>query len=198
MKILNDIICKFDQALGIYQIEKIKSIGTFHHPILKNLIHRRSPVGTMYMCAAGLYEEQAPEENSTKSRDASDMSFNDLSSDLSRYYNRMADFAMNLLQRLDQVNEKHGSHFEARIGIHIGPIVAGVIGRRKFAYDVWGDTVNVASRMESTGRPGRIQVTERTYNLMRDHFAFEDRGLTYVKGKGDMKTFFLVGHKKLD
>jgi class 3 adenylate cyclase len=86
-----------------------------------------------------------------------------------------------------------GEPLAVRIGIDTGPVVAGVIGRRKFSYDLWGDTVNTASRMESNGVPGCIQVTERTYRRLRDGFRLERRGPIQVKGKGEMTTWFLVG-----
>ena len=78
-----------------------------------------------------------------------------------------------------------------RIGIHTGPVVAGVIGRRKFIYDLWGDTVNTASRMESHGAPGRIQITESTARALDGRFELEERGPVEVKGKGAMTTFWL-------
>lgn len=91
------------------------------------------------------------------------------------------------------VGERYGQGLQLRIGIDSGPVVAGVIGRRKFSYDLWGDTVNSASRMESHGVPGRIHVTERVAHAARHEYQFECRGPIPVKGKGEMSTYFLLG-----
>lgn len=88
-----------------------------------------------------------------------------------------------------------GHEISLRIGINSGPVVAGVVGTHKFAYDLWGDVVNTASRMESEGVPGSIQVTPATYELIRDGFVCESRGVVSVKGKGDMETYFLVSKR---
>jgi guanylate cyclase len=85
-----------------------------------------------------------------------------------------------------------GQHIEMRIGIHSGPLVAGIIGTGKFSYDLWGDTVNTASRMESQGAVGSIQVSTATYELIRNEYTLTPRGMLTVKGKGDMETYILV------
>lgn len=92
--------------------------------------------------------------------------------------------------------ESTGLPLHIRIGINSGTIMAGVIGRHRFSYDVWGDPVNVASRMESQGLPDKIQVSERTYNLIKDEYECEPRGEIFVKGKGRMVTWFLIGRKE--
>jgi adenylate cyclase len=83
--------------------------------------------------------------------------------------------------------------FELRVGINSGPVVAGVIGRKRFLYDLWGDAVNIASRMETHGTRGRIQVSESTYELLKDDFELEPRGTVEIKGKGEMETWYLLG-----
>jgi adenylate cyclase len=89
-----------------------------------------------------------------------------------------------------------GRKLRLRVGIHCGPATAGVIGDTRFSYDVWGDAVNTASRMESHGEPGRIQVSEAFRKLAADHFVFEERGATDIKGLGATRTFFLVGARE--
>jgi len=88
-----------------------------------------------------------------------------------------------------------GQAIALRIGINTGPVIAGVIGRKKFTYDLWGDTVNVASRMESSGMPGKIQVAEATYQLLKHEYQFSERGIIPIKGKGDMMTYWLLSPK---
>jgi class 3 adenylate cyclase len=100
--------------------------------------------------------------------------------------------ALALREEVPRHRDPDGRPLAVRIGIDTGPVVAGVIGRRKFSYDLWGDTVNTASRMESRGVAGCIQVTERTYRRLRDRYRFERRGPVQVKGKGTLDTWFLV------
>ncbi len=107
----------------------------------------------------------------------------------------LADAALDMLAFTEELSRRYGFPIELRIGINSGTLMAGVIGRKKFSYDIWGDSVNVASRMESHGLPGRIQIAERTYQLLRRDFHTELRGVIDVKGKGQMKTWLLNGRK---
>ena len=105
----------------------------------------------------------------------------------------VADMALAMREVVDHFNADTGGELAVRIGIAIGPVTAGVIGNSKFSYDVWGDTVNMASRMESHGIADSIQVTEAVMQALCDRYEFEERGTIDVKGKGPMTTYFLVG-----
>ena len=99
--------------------------------------------------------------------------------------------AFEMIKALDFVNATYGTDLKMRIGLNTGNVVAGVIGLRKFTYDLWGDAVNVASRMESTGAVGRVHVSEFTAKLLPPEYALENRGVVDVKGVGQMSTFFV-------
>ena len=101
--------------------------------------------------------------------------------------------AFEMLKALADVNETYGTQLKMRIGLNSGNVVAGVIGLRKFTYDLWGDAVNVASRMESTGAVGRVHVSELTARLLPANFELEERGMVEVKGVGQMSTYFVNG-----
>ena len=107
----------------------------------------------------------------------------------------IANMALDMLDRVSELNQQHGWAVGFRIGINSGPAMAAVVGRHRFTYDVWSDAVNTASRMESSGAPGRIQVTEGTYRRLALTHRLECRGQIDIKGKGPMTTYFLIGRQ---
>ena len=107
-----------------------------------------------------------------------------------------AEMALEMQQEIARFQWSNGESIKLRVGINTGgPVVAAVIGIKKFAYDIWGDTVNIASRMESQGVPGKIQVTAATYEKLRNKYLFEERGAIAIRGKGEMTTYWLLGKK---
>ncbi|XP_077301910.1 adenylate cyclase type 6 [Arctopsyche grandis] len=141
-------------------------------------IEKIKSTGATYMAASGLTQE---------TRDM--LGFGHVTA--------MADYALRIRELLNNVNEHSFNNFRIRIGINIGPVVAGVIGVRKPQYDIWGNAVNVASRMDTTGMLDEIQVTQEVYQILSKRgFLLTCRGTINVKGKGDMVTYFLNGHTK--
>ncbi|XP_039765988.1 adenylate cyclase type 5 [Ornithorhynchus anatinus] len=132
-------------------------------------------IGSTYMAASGLNDSTYDKAGKT-------------------HIKALADFAMKLMDQMKHINEHSFNNFQMKIGLNIGPVVAGVIGARKPQYDIWGNTVNVASRMDSTGVPNRIQVTTDMYQVLAaSTYQLECRGVVKVKGKGEMMTYFLNG-----
>ncbi len=108
---------------------------------------------------------------------------------------RIADMALDMMAFIESFEDTANGSLALRIGIHAGPVVAGVIGRSKFAYDLWGDTVNVASRLETTARDGVIQVSETVYKALKGRFAFDKRGSVDIRGRGPMDVYCLIGRR---
>jgi adenylate cyclase len=107
----------------------------------------------------------------------------------------LAALALDMAEAAGLLKDSRGDALPLRIGLAAGPVVAGVVGSRRFFYDVWGDAVNVASRMETTDSIGRIQVPEEVYRRLKDDFVLQERGVVQVKGKGPMRTWYLIGRK---
>ncbi|HEY9610653.1 MAG TPA: adenylate/guanylate cyclase domain-containing protein [Allocoleopsis sp.] len=151
--------------------------STFDQLAQKHGLEKIKTIGDAYMVAGGL---PMPKEDHAEAISPSDIA------------SRTAKMALDMQKAITQFEVDKGEPFQIRIGINTGPVVAGVIGIKKFIYDLWGDTVNVASRMESQGIPGRIQVTASTYERLQDKYVLKKRGTIPVKGKGDMTTYWLI------
>ncbi|KAJ8924909.1 hypothetical protein NQ315_001066, partial [Exocentrus adspersus] len=164
LRLLNEIICEFDKLLLKPKFSCIEKIKT---------------IGSTYMLASGLRpgKEETSQEASRKEE---------------HIIIALVDFAVSLMTSLDQINRDAFQRFKLRVGLNHGPAIAGVVGAQKPQYDIWGNTVNVASRMDSCGTLGRIQTTDVTANvLMNAGYQCECRGPTYVKGKGTLTTYFV-------
>uniref|UniRef100_A0A8C7I0C0 Adenylate cyclase type 1 n=1 Tax=Oncorhynchus kisutch TaxID=8019 RepID=A0A8C7I0C0_ONCKI len=140
-------------------------------------IEKIKTIGSTYMAAVGL----VPTIGTKDKKSVYD------------HLSTVADYAIEMFDVLDEINYQSYNDFVLRVGINVGPVVAGVIGARRPQYDIWGNTVNVASRMDSTGVPGKIQVTEDVYRILGDNYDLVCRGKVSVKGKGEMLTYFLEG-----
>uniref|UniRef100_A0AAR2M012 Adenylate cyclase type 7 n=1 Tax=Pygocentrus nattereri TaxID=42514 RepID=A0AAR2M012_PYGNA len=164
LRLLNEIIADFDELLSKPKFSGVEKIKT---------------IGSTYMAAAGLSGTPGQEIHQDRERQQAQIGI-------------MVEFAIAMMGKLDGINRHSFNSFRLRVGINHGPVIAGVIGARKPQYDIWGNTVNVASRMESTGELGKIQVTEETSDVLQKlGYSCECRGLINVKGKGELKTFFV-------
>uniref|UniRef100_A0A672GLF4 adenylate cyclase n=1 Tax=Salarias fasciatus TaxID=181472 RepID=A0A672GLF4_SALFA len=164
LRLLNEIIADFDELLSKPKFSGVEKIKT---------------IGSTYMAAAGLSGTPGQENNQDEERQQAQIGI-------------MVEFAIALMGKLDGINRHSFNSFRLRVGINHGPVIAGVIGARKPQYDIWGNTVNVASRMESTGELGKIQVTMETSAVLKNlGYSCECRGFINVKGKGELKTFFV-------
>ncbi|XP_076319683.1 adenylate cyclase 1-like isoform X2 [Tachypleus tridentatus] len=167
LQLLNEIIVDFDELLYEDRFYMIDKIKT---------------VGSMYMAAIGLMPEyHISEDNQIMA---------------SQCLSTFVDLVFAMKERLVTINQNSCNNFTLRVGINVGPVVAGVIGARKPQFDIWGITVNVASCMESTGLPNHTQVTEEVFQHLKDFpYVFQCRGRMNIKGKGEMTTYFLVDRK---
>ncbi|XP_056597937.1 adenylate cyclase type 2b [Triplophysa dalaica] len=164
LRLLNEIIADFDELLSKPKFSGVEKIKT---------------IGSTYMAATGLNVTLGPEHAQDHDRQY-------------MHIGTMVEFAFALVGKLDVINKHSFNDFRLRVGINHGPLIAGVIGAQKPQYDIWGNTVNVASRMESTGVLGKIQVTEETSRILKTlGYMCSCRGIINVKGKGELKTFFV-------
>ena len=108
----------------------------------------------------------------------------------------LANYALSILTKLVEFNELYNTNVQMRLGMTFGPVVAGVIGHKKFIYDIWGDVVNIASRMESTSLPGKIQISEKMAMILKENYVIEAREPFEIKGYGVLKNYFLIARKE--
>ncbi|MCK5102113.1 MAG: adenylate/guanylate cyclase domain-containing protein, partial [Cyclobacteriaceae bacterium] len=137
----------------------------------RNNLEKIKTIGDAYMCAGGI-----PTTNESHFYDTVNAGL-----EMQEY-----------MQRTNEIRASKGQEiWGLRIGIHTGPVVAGVVGKKKFAYDIWGNSVNIASRMESSGEAGRLNISATTYDLVKDHYSCEFRGKIYAKNVGDIDMYFV-------
>lgn len=161
LRVLNEITVDFD--------------GLLDEPKYKN-VEKIKSIGSTFMIASGLGADEVESDNDA-------------------HLHELIEFALELYEKLETFNNEAMSvchfKFQMRMGFNCGPVTAGVIGTERLLYDIWGDTVNVASRMDSTGKAGFIQCPERVVTTMGDAYSFEKRGAVQIKGKDQMMTYFM-------
>ena len=144
---------------------------SFDQIIEKHQLEKIKTIGDAYMCVGGL-----PEENPNHALNV---------------LKAAVEIQTWLMEEKLEKEKKGVPFFEARIGIHTGPLVAGIVGSKKFAFDVWGDTVNVAARLESGGKAGKINISASTYHLIKDYFTCQFRGKIPIKNWGEVEMYFV-------
>jgi len=171
-----DIVGFTELSVGVPPVDMVKLLNqifsTFDYLAEQHGLEKIKTIGDSYMVVGGLPLERAD------------------------HLEAIANMALDMQKAIAQFQTPQQTPFRMRIGINIGPVIAGVIGVKKFIYDLWGDTVNTASRMESHGVPGSIQVTQVVYDRLNYRYRFLERGSIYVKGKGQMVTYFLLEGRK--
>jgi class 3 adenylate cyclase len=170
-------LVQFTAASGQMEAQKLVKLlneifSAFDRLAEKYGLEKIKTIGDAYMAAAGLPTPRAD------------------------HVDAVASMALEMQTVIKQFERPDGQPFQLRIGISTGPVIAGVIGVRKFAYDLWGDTVNLASRMESTGIPGKIQVTAEVYERLHHLYYLEPRGAVFIKGRGNMESYWLLSRKR--
>ncbi|KAG1653034.1 Adenylate cyclase type 2 [Nymphon striatum] len=175
LRLLNEIICDFDKN-SKSKINTFLRFQLLSKPKF-SCIEKIKTIGSTYMAASGLQ----PGKDSSKDRPRTEHNVIIL-----------LEFGIALMSVLDQINKESFQRFRLRVGINHGPVIAGVVGAQKPQYDIWGNTVNVASRMDSCGNVGKVQVTESTAIILKNAgYECTSRGLTFVKGKGNLNTYFV-------
>lgn len=149
----------------VYMLNELFS--SFDDLLEQHGVEKIKTIGDAYMVASGLPKESG------------------------RHAEQILNYALAMLAAVNDFNKKQGLDFSIRIGVNSGPVIAGVVGKKKYSYDLWGDTVNVASRMETSGAPGEIHLSENTYRLIKDKYNVIKREPLQIKGKGLMQTYFL-------
>lgn len=193
LRVLNEIICDFDKILELRRFESIDKIKT---------------IGSTYMAAIGLYpnfefptSNPSPEAGASNAQPERESQWHCNDQEplitVADYMIKLVRFSLEMKRSLQDINKHSWNSFKLRIGLNLGPVTAGVIGASKPQYDIWGNTVNVASRMETTAELDKIQISDEVFQVMsRDEracktFTFVCRGTIDVKGKGLMKTHYL-------
>lgn len=205
LRLLNEIICDFDSILDddrFKAVDKIKTIGSTYMAAVGLFPDFELPSGPSGADAAATTSGAGPlavspptagegQTNSDPITDNVEMRRN-----VANYLHILVRFVIEMKARLQDINEHSYNSFKLRVGINLGPVIAGVIGASKPQYDIWGNTVNIASRMETTAEVNKIQITEEVYDVLKDFnddqkFKFTCRGSINVKGKGFMTTYYL-------